>query len=56
MRTENCKKNKKAELEKFQVTLSKSAGMHEAFITAHGSALRCYACKTQGAGMENFQQ
>lgn len=37
MRTDKCKKSKKTECEKFQVTLSKSAGMHEALVTAHAA-------------------
>lgn len=52
IRAENCTKNKNTELEKFQVTFSKSAGMHEAFITAHSSSFRHYEHKTQGARTE----
>lgn len=55
IRTENCKKNKNTELEKFQVSFSKSAGMHEAFVTAHSSSFRHYACKTQGARTKILQ-
>lgn len=56
IRTENCKKNKNTEDEKFQVTFSKSAGMHEAFVTAHSSSFRHYPCKTQEVRAEILQQ
>lgn len=56
IRTENCKKNKNTELEKFQVTFSKSAGMHKAFVTAHSSSFRHCAHKTQEAQTEILLQ